>query len=454
MWRKRTSGAARRAARSMRRWSAAGVVALGGLTWLSQGGCVLDDVQFASNNPVIECFVTVRNHEAQAELGGLEVPEQSLASRTEPFLGDGVPLKSYSLNDDVEGDCADGWGFDSVEEAEADWRRFARQRIDEVEADAESGSIFNRFPGDWCEVEGTLECQVTDEPVGICIENVLTGGDPLPVCPEPPPPPVCFEIACDGAGAACETVAFGDVGVVARLQGQAPVGDGARTAVTITNCGGDEAPRLIVRGLDGTVAPVGALFDFSVPPDENACHPVNGDDEAVELVPGANCALEVLFEPQQPGEHRASFAFSSNAQVELHEIALTGNGLPGALAFAVTGSAQLPAELCFAGLDAGNCTAARTLEIANAGPGVVVVESLDLVAVAAPVTTFELVDPPTAPFALAAGATQTVDVRWCRAADARDRATLDLRSNDPNQPSFLLDLEHRAAADPPCPAGS
>ena len=95
----------------------------------------------AADDPVLECFVTVRNPGAVAEIGDA-VPEEDLFSRADPFLReDGSPIRHYFLGDDCDG------SFPSIQAAEDDWRVLVRQRIEELRRRRRSGERLRPLPG-------------------------------------------------------------------------------------------------------------------------------------------------------------------------------------------------------------------------------------------------------------------------------------------------------------------
>ncbi|MCH5374222.1 MAG: LamG domain-containing protein [Planctomycetes bacterium] len=218
--------------------------------------------------------------------------------------------------------------------------------------------------------------------------------------------------------------------------------------MTLTNCGGDDSPPVNLT-LDGLVEPVGERSDFTIPVTDNSCHPINGDNEAVALPVGASCVFQVVFAPGVAGDHRAQTVFTSSAQSGVYTIDLFGNALGGTLEFAVPDlpePQQIPEQLCVDYL-VDQCTANRTINIANQGPGVITVADIRLEQNQG----FELVDVPQVPLALAAGDSSAIRLRWCGPVLNAGQATMVVDSDDQAQPTFVLPLIRRAMGCEPDP---
>jgi hypothetical protein len=402
---------------------------------------------------VIECQVTVRNPAIVPEPGNEgDLQEQDLDSQTGIFAGDDdQPLRNYYLNNDCFGLDDDGqrWGADSVAEATEDWTRFVRQRIDAVAQEGEE-TVFGRYPNqaaDWCAVEGTLTCAVTETSIEVC---VLRGPDvsaePIATCP-PIPPAGTLVSECDGQSP-CATIGFPDT----------PIGQEASVTVTLSNAGEAGAGPVRV-GVAGNVDPIaGPDGTFHIPVSDpptdpgnpNTCHPSLGDGEAVDLAVGESCSFDVRFAPLEEGSAAAEASFTSSVQPERHVIQLAGAGLAGDLAFELPdlGPGVLPIRACFDAPLVGGCTPPRVLRITNTGPGdsTVTGARIEPEDPALP-PGFEVAPaiPPEAAVVLSAGESLDLEIRWCEdAADpasTQERGAVVVEHDDPSG-TFSLDLLH------------
>lgn len=433
----------------MRRAARSRVLAVVGLALGLLGCYILGISPLPTDAPIAECFVTVRNPAATAELGAA-VPEVSLFSRGEPFLdADGTPSRVFYV--DAEANCPGDGTFGSLASVTAEWSRFANQRIGELAAAGDAEDPFGRFPGEWCQVAGTLRCEQTAERLSACpTQSFSIAGPELPVCPEPEPE-VCLSIRCDGAEE-CSEIDFGEVGVGERL---------SRT-VELANCGGAAASPVEVE-VDGSIFPIAELADFAIPvggspqTSPNTCHPAL---DVVPLDPGETCSFRVDFEPEAAGEHRAQTAFPSNARPEPHRIGFSGRGLPGTLAFEDVSLARALADedvICFDGPpEAGTgCTTPRVVRATNAGVGRVSVTSVRVEPAAPPVppeaaAAIEAAPEVAEPLELVVGESLDLEVRLCDDVGDATEGRLVIDSDDPDQPTFVLRVGRR----PTCPPGT
>lgn len=391
-----------------------------------------DPPVFATRDVILECTVTVRNPGAANDVG--MAPELTLSSRTPPTE------KLYYETGDCAADI--GFGFDTVADAEDDWSIFAHSTVEQLEADPQS--IPGVFPGDWCAVAETLRCDATDEPVVECTATPRATGEPLPECPPLPPGP-CLGISCNG-DARCEEFDFGAV----------ELGESGRVTVRLANCGEQGAPEPVVR-LNPTVLPASADFRVVEPVGigGESCLDTAPDEPDRAIAAGESCRFDVEFAPGDPRDHAALVLFTSNARHRAHRIDLQGTGVGGALRFQLDGAA-LPVMACDRPVAGEACTAERNLNVFNEGPGAVLLESFAMLDTGEPQGfVHTLVAPPSTPLWLAAGEDVDIRFRWCSTDQYPgdgDRSTLQVQSNDPEDPTFTLDLV-QCSDDGRCPEG-
>lgn len=410
--------------------AAAAVLVLNGCPQFASGpglpiGAVVQEVQD------LECLVTVRNPDAN----GVEL---TLSSRLDPFLSpDGVVLRPYRF----EGGCP----FESPEEVVADWRRFANQRIQEVAADPDSSSVLRVFPEAWCEVSGTLRCRDTGDPTFACPPVEPLTAEPLPTCPDPPPNDRCLEITCNGQ-TPCTQIGFNDVAV----------GASTREKVELRNCSAANGPDVDVIGLDGAIAPIGQQGDFAIAIDSNTCYPPDPDDPIVTLAPDETCAFDVDFQPRDPGSHSGETTFTSSDAASPHTVTLTGTAVGGALSFRLLDDPTLPIDLpipllCVDARVQASCTAPRTIEVQNAGPGTVRIDAIGFID-AAELENFVL-EGLVEGLELPADQSRTFTLKWCGPNSATDEGDLVIDTNvdNPNSRSFVQRVRRQEGL---CPSGT
>ncbi len=358
----------------------------------------------------LECFVTVRNPE------GVEVP---ISSVTHPEF---MNARRYFLC--RGGRCPSTCSRRTVGDAEADWRIWARREIERVEADPSSTSTLRMAGGPWCEVPGTLRCEIRDRLTGVPPCDDITGDD---LCVAPPvATDPCVEVSCPGPG--CTTIDFGNVDV--RLAATDP---GERQTVTVSNCGAVDVRTQI----DQTVMPVGALGEFAIPDDTFDCGPRDPDEmmfgRILQPAGGdSQCSFDIEFRPLSPREHTAQKVFWSEALPD-HTIALRGFGAGGGLID------DAPDLICLE--ETTPCTAQHTILLRNTGPGPVIVRNV----VATPANFEVTTVPATIPFDLLPGDPPfEVLVRWCAGPPGALTGVLEIETSERR---IFVDLETR----PTCP---
>ncbi len=401
------------------------------------------DLRFASQDPELSCTVTVRN--AGAPGGAPQISLTNVARH-----GDGIDpaiVRPYYIGRDCFTGVreAEQWGYGSETGALADWRRFYPRRMAQLAADP---SLFEAFPGTWCEVAGSARCERAGGTIGECLPSPALFPEDIALQPCPPlPDPVdtpgaaCLDISCGAGDATCALTAnSGEIQF-----GQVPVGAAGVHGLVLNHCGedGDDNVELTA---DGAIINVTPFADFTIPipadpanpqPAENACYPPSIANSAVRvLAPGEDCTIPVIFNPQSGGLHEANTTITSNARPDFRAD-LSGNAQSGSLSFAVAGApvdVADPAEVCFDNRT-GGCTVALPLEITNTGVGVITISDIRFEPVD---QRFEFDPPVAAPLTVPGGQSLTIGFKWCGGASQTGDADLVIESNDPNPDNALL----------------
>jgi hypothetical protein len=391
-----------------------GALTLAVLLTLTASGCgLLLDFDSYPRGTEIECFVTVVNPD------GVEV---DLSSRTHPDFVEGIPHFTGGGGFGGGGgggavrpirpfftcpDCAASCAVADTTEAEAQWRRWINQRIDEVASGPASDSPFSVHPGPWCvkEIDGgpsTLRCELRETLTSVpSCGPALTAG-PLGSCPGAPPTGACLEVACDGT-APCREIVFPP----------REVGSSAASLVTVRNCGApDDSPVTI--SVDDRIMPIGPRADFAVPDVTNACLPRTPEEMRDGRVlalpsvafPESSCTFEVTFTPRTAGIHEAEKVFATST-VPAYRIRLEGDAPGGTLV------SDTPEPVCLNNPAVDGCSETRSLRITNSGPGSVTVDAVMFEALASANFRILRPPPPTLPATLPAGASVDVTVQWC-----------------------------------------
>lgn len=357
--------------------------------------CTLDRSPILAANQVYRCTASVRNAAGDV----IDVDDGDL------LLAGGTAAPTFSTPD---GDVA---GLTPRARVLAQWRRYLQRRLEDPLASPEFRARFGSGPF----------CVTSVDVVRTDVARVATSaetGPEIATCAPLPPPGSCGNPAGVVPAIAVDlpAVDFGNV----------PVGvPSAEVTLTVFNAG---AGRLCLDApmFDPARSPQRADFTLDV----SDCAPRSPEELAagvaiLEAGARASCAVRVRLTPSDPGERRALLrATTPGSAVPAAEVALVGQGLPGAL---IASSNPLCFNVPAVSVPGRGTCYPQRLNLSNAGPGSLTVRSVALPA-ASLAAGWEIESLSAAlPVTLSPSGLLTVNLRAC-AADPRD-SVLTVSSN-------------------------